>query len=53
MLKEVLPLMAGFFGTFQRINDDIQELKLIILFKMVEIWIYITVIAKLLILLVL
>ena len=41
------------FGTFQRKNDDILKLKLIILLEMVEIWICITVIAKLLILLVL
>ena len=53
MLKEVLQLTAGFFGTSQRKNDDILKLKLIILFEMVEIWICITVIAKLLILLVL
>ena len=42
-----------FSGTFQRRNDDILKLKLIILLDMLEIWIYITVIAKLLILLVL
>ena len=41
------------FGTFQRKNDDILRLKLIILLKMIEIWTCITIIAKLLILLVL
>ena len=39
------------FSTFQRKNDDILKLELIILLEMVEIWICITVIAKLLILL--
>ncbi len=53
MVKEVLPLIAEVFGTFQRKNDDILELKLIILLEMVEKWICITLSAKLLILLVL
>ena len=39
------------FGTFQRKNDEILKLKFIILLEMVEIWICIIVIAKLLILL--
>ena len=41
------------FGTFQRKNDDILKLELIILSEIVEICIHITVIDKLLILLVL
>ena len=55
MIKEVLPLTAGVLAPFKekRKNDDILKLKLIILLEMVEMWIFITGISKLLILLVL
>ena len=36
------------FSTFQRKQDDMLKLKLIILLEMAEIWIFVTVIVKLL-----
>ena len=53
MDKEVSPLTAWVLLPFKEKNDDILELKSIILLEMVEIWICIAVIAKVLILLVL
>ena len=46
MVKEVLPLTAGVLVPFKEKNDDILELKLIILLEMVKMRICITVIAK-------
>ena len=53
MVKEFLPLTAEVLVPLKEKNDDKLKVKLIILLEMVEIWICITVIVKLLILLVL
>ena len=53
MVKEDSPLTPGVWVPFKEKNEYILKLKLLILSEMVEIWICITGIAKLLILLIL
>ena len=53
MVEEVLLLTAGVLVPSKEKNDAILKLKLLVLLEIVEIWICITGIAKLLILLVL